>query len=442
VTSLLIGVLALSVGSFFSGDRRQNMSIVTNARTVQSESSEGVGCSVVDLNDVRHIFCAAAPGRGDTIQQQAMGALETISEVIGDHGPWGTIVNQTVFYSEERQLNELRTLMRDFYGPDLPVITFVPQHPCDGKLVAIEALGIAGDDEEVEIERWSEHVVIARHNGSRWVHFGQIVPQTSATSVYARAFNCFGQIRSLLANAGVHFDETIRTWIYQGNITGSEGRYERYQELNRARTDFFRHRKFCPGLLPPSHEAAVYPASTGIGTDNHDLVMSGIAFATEHEEIVAVPLENPRQTAAFDYASRYSPTSPKFSRAMALSCGQFAMIFISGTASITNSETRHVGDVEAQTHETINNIEALISEQNLTRHGLPSHGTTLDGLSHIRVYIKNARDYARVRAVCDMRLGGLPAIYAVADVCRSDLLVEIEGVACTANALIRARTPK
>ena len=46
-------------------------------------------------------------------------------------------------------------------------------------------------------------------------------------------------------------------------------------------------------------------------------------------------------------------------------------IFISGTASITDSETRHIDDAAAQTDETLNNIEALIGEENLGRHGLP-----------------------------------------------------------------------
>ncbi len=47
----------------------------------------------------------------------------------------------------------------------------------------------------------------------------------------------------------------------------------------------------------------------------------------------------------------------------------------------------------------------------------------------VRVYIKHSEDYAPVRAVCEQRLGAVPAAYVVADVCRPDLLVEIEGMA-------------
>jgi enamine deaminase RidA (YjgF/YER057c/UK114 family) len=162
--------------------------------------------------------------------------------------------------------------------------------------------------------------------------------------------------------------------------------------------------------------------------------MSAIALVTDRDDIVAVPLENPRQTAAYDYAARYSPKSPKFCRAMAVSCGQYTTTFVSGTASITASETRHIGDAAAQTDETLENIAALISEDNLSRHGLPGLGTTLEGLGLVRVYIKHAEDYPAVRAVCEQRLGELPTIYAIGDVCRPDLLVELEGIAFSRKA--------
>jgi enamine deaminase RidA (YjgF/YER057c/UK114 family) len=114
---------------------------------------------------------------------------------------------------------------------------------------------------------------------------------------------------------------------------------------------------------------------------------------------------------------------------MALSCGSHATIFISGTASITDAETRHVGDPAAQTHETLDNIEALIGEPNLAGHGLPGLGARLANLALVRVYIKRQEDYARIRAACQERLGEVPTVYVIADVCRPDLLVEIEGIA-------------
>jgi enamine deaminase RidA (YjgF/YER057c/UK114 family) len=114
---------------------------------------------------------------------------------------------------------------------------------------------------------------------------------------------------------------------------------------------------------------------------------------------------------------------------MAVVIGDYVTTWISGTASIVNSETVHLGDVEKQTEQTIDNIERLISAANFERHGIRGTGARLSDLAKIRVYVKRAEDYETCRAICERRLGSLPAIYAQADVCRPNLLVEIEGVA-------------
>ena len=51
-------------------------------------------------------------------------------------------------------------------------------------------------------------------------------------------------------------------------------------------------------------------------------------------------------------------------------------------------------------------------------------------VAKLRVYVKRPQDYPVIRKVCEKRCGtNLPVIYVVADVCRSDLLVEMEGLA-------------
>lgn len=395
---------------------------------IRKESSDGIGYSVVDLNDVRHVYASAVPRTGETLHEQAQDALRTIESVIEEEGTLGSIVQQAVFMKDAARLPEYRKIIEDFYGSELPATSYVPQSPCCGKLLSIEALGVGRGRGEVEIKRLSDQLVVTRHSGISWVHCGQIVPQTASTRVYDRSINAFEQMAAMLAGQGVRFEQVVRTWLYLGDIVGPEGETQRYKELNRARTDFFRGMRFVVGKTPPGVNGEVYPASTGIGTDDNDVAMSCIAFATERDDILVAPLENPQQTSAFDYSSTYSPKSPKFARAMALSCGPYATILVSGTASITASETRYVGDVEGQTRQTLDNIEALISEDNFRQHGMPGLGATLEGLALARVYIKRQEDYAKTRAVCEARLGELPTIYAVADVCRPELLVEIEGI--------------
>jgi len=412
--------------------------------TIRKSSQAGIGYSVVELNDVRHVFAAAVPRRGLSLRQQADDALRTIEAVIEEEGTRGSIVHQAVFVPNVNLIDECRQIIRDFYGKEMPATSYIPQPPCEGKLLAIEALGIGRDPQagapqagarqagapgEVQIERVSEQLVIARHNHISWCHCAEVVPRNCNGSVYDAALDAFQQMRALLGSVNIRFDEVIRTWLYLGGIVADEGPTQRYKELNRARSDFFEDIHFLADRLPPGRKGRVFPASTGIGTEGRRVMMSAIALATDRRDIIAVPLENPRQTSAFDYAEHYSPKTPKFSRAMALSCGNYATILVSGTASITNSETRHAHDAVAQTQETLDNIAALISEENLCRHGLPGLGASLEGLGLVRVYIKRAEDYANIRAACEKRLGELPTIYAMADVCRPELLVEIEGIA-------------
>ncbi len=395
---------------------------------IRKTCSDGVGYSVVDLTDVHHVFAAAVPRCGGSLETQADDALKTIEAVIREEGTLGSIVHQVVFLGDYSQLEEVRRIIRDFYGPEMPATTYVPQLPCEGGLISIEALGVGRKKGDVDILRFSDQLVLARHNNISWVHCANVVPQTSATATYDRAIDAFQRMRALLQRVDVRFDQIIRTWLYLGGIVDAEGESQRYKELNRARADFYEGIPFLHDRMPV-RDGAAYPASTGIGADHRDVVMSCIALDTDRSDIIAMPLENPRQTPAFGYGCHYSPKSPKFSRAMALSCGSYATLFISGTASITDSETQHEGDVEGQTHETLDNIEALIDGPNLRRHHLPEMSSSLERLALARVYIKRKSDYPKVAAICKKRMGDVPTIYAVADVCRPDLLVEIEGVA-------------
>lgn len=396
---------------------------------IRKESNAGVGYSVVDLNGARHVFASAVPRNGGDLQQQAHDALRTIEAVTHEEGMRGSIVHQAVFMRDVRQVEACRQIMREFYGNELPATSYIPQAPCGGKLLVIEALGVGHKHGGLEIRRVSERIVVTRHDGIAWVHCANAVPETPAETVYDRALDAFRRLDDGLTASGFRYDQVVRTWLYLGDIVGLEGDRPRYQELNRARADFYQNVRFGGDHCQGGPSRVCYPASTGIGAEGRDVMMSCIAMASDRPDVVKLPLENPRQTAAGDYDRRYGQKSPKFSRAMAILVGGVATLLVSGTASITDSETRHAGDVEEQTWETLDNIAALISADNFRRHGQTGLGATLDDMALVRVYVKRQEDYALVRNICEARLGELPVVYAVADVCRPDLLVEIEGIA-------------
>lgn len=117
---------------------------------------------------------------------------------------------------------------------------------------------------------------------------------------------------------------------------------------------------------------------------------------------------------------------PLFERAILLTDGNKWRLFVSGTASIIGQETVAIGKLREQTLITIENIKKLTSKENL-RSWCPATSFSHEGIfSRIRVYVKNAGDIPEVKSVCAGHFGNVPAVYVQADICRNDLLVEIE----------------
>jgi enamine deaminase RidA (YjgF/YER057c/UK114 family) len=91
-------------------------------------------------------------------------------------------------------------------------------------------------------------------------------------------------------------------------------------------------------------------------------------------------------------------------------------------------ETIGKGDVSKQTIVTIENIKKLTDTERLSR--LVSGSVSYrEKISLLRVYIKNQNDFKLVREICDERFPQIPAVYIEADICRDDLLMEIEAEA-------------
>lgn len=362
--------------------------------------ADAAAYSVVEFDGARSVFVRAAASAGGDFQQQAYDALRSIEAIARDEGVWGSIVHQAVFLSDLRQTVTCRQIVRDFFGDRLPATTYVPQPPCSGNLLEIEAWGVGPAPAEVEVRRLSERTVTARHNGMTWVHCANVAPETPAATVRDRSLDAFQRLERELAAWGFRFDQVVRTWLYLGDITGLEDETPRYQSLNLARSDFYRNHCFAGQRLQDRAAAVCYPASTGIGADGRDVMISCLALASERSDVLRLPLENPRQVAAHDYDHRYGPQSPKFSRAMAIVGNAAAVVLVSGTASIIDSESHHVGDVAAQTRETLDNIAALISAENFRRHGQRGLGAALDDVASLRVYVKRREDYAVVQNAC------------------------------------------
>jgi enamine deaminase RidA (YjgF/YER057c/UK114 family) len=387
----------------------------------------GVQYSCVAVDGARRLALMAAPhGRG-TFREQAGEVLAALRQVLERQALPMAVTGQTVFLREAHDQAECEVLMQECFGASRPVTSYVLQPPCCGAALALEAWAIGG--EAVRVERFGPEVLAVSYDGVRWVYCAGIQPRAALHGVYPQTLDVLEQLREALERAGSSYAQVVRTWFYLGGITNSDPQGERYQELNRARSDFYKDIRFTAQVPQVDGRSGVYPASTGIGMAGCGLVGSCMALTTQRSDFQLLPLENPQQTPAYAYSARYSAQSPKFSRAVALVLGDYITTWVSGTASIVDSETRFPGDAASQTEQTIDNIQRLIAAENFARHGLPGAGAGLHDLAKIRVYLKRPEDLACCQAVCQRRFGSVPAIYARADVCRPDLLVEIEGVA-------------
>lgn len=395
---------------------------------IQRGRGDGVQFSLVHHAGIRHIFGASAVYTDAPSVSAIAAALRSLPGCIDCTGLNVKVVRQSVFTTDPTTMSLIERDPNPAKGYR-PVTELIRQKPADGSVFSMEIWGVAADRETPIVERSGANLVTIRQQGMTTVHIAQRVDEIPGCGVYPQAMAGFAALGKALAEQGIGFERVVRTWLHLGDITGADGASQRYKELNRGRSDFFAVGSLSRNRSLVANTEFAYPASTGIGAEGRDLTLGCLALVPDRENIQAIPLENPRQVSAHDYGRVYSPQSPKFSRAMVVEVGTDMMILISGTASITRSETRHLGDAAAQTLETLANIEALISQDNLTRHGLPGFGCTLANLAVARVYLKRQADYAAVRAICESRLGAVPVTYTLADVCRPQLLVEIEGIA-------------
>lgn len=200
-----------------------------------------------------------------------------------------------------------------------------------------------------------------------------------------------------------------RLWNYMADINGESDGLERYRQFNMGRAEAFeRAARSVVGRVP---------AACALGLASGPLSIAFLASATP-----VMPIENPRQVSAFLYPSDYGPRAPTFSRAVLAHPNGQEMMFVSGTASIVGHQTVHRGDVRAQTAESLDNIAAVLEA---ARPHSRSGGFALRDLAY-RVYLRDAADLVAVLEVIAARVGGAPVVCVRADVCRSDLLVEIE----------------
>lgn len=234
--------------------------------------------------------------------------------------------------------------------------------------------------------------------------------ETPKIPLAKRSLDLYSGLVQLLQTRG--YPHLLRAWNTIENLNSEFRGLERY-------------RHFCAGR----HDALValrpdlagrYPAASALGTENGGLSVYCLAARAP-----GVTVENPHQISAYHYPADYGPRSPSFSRALVKQWDGGTDLFLSGTASVTGHRSRHAGDPAAQVGLALDNVETLIETAGQKTHcPFPASPHRF-----FKAYIRHAKDFPAARDIVSRRLGdGAQVIYLQADICRSDLLFEIEGI--------------
>ncbi|MEW6584214.1 MAG: hypothetical protein AB1442_01235 [Nitrospirota bacterium] len=210
----------------------------------------------------------------------------------------------------------------------------------------------------------------------------------------------------ILRENGASYRDVVRTWFYLSNIL------DWYAVFNKARNEKYGEFGIMPG---PGDRELLLPASTGIQAETP----SGAACTMDLLAVLggdgAEPsvrrLSNPSQLDAFRYGSA-------FARCSVVRNESICLIEVSGTAAIDkHGVSLYRGDIRAQIDCTLDKMQELLKQEAME----------LEDICSATVFVKQP-EYAEIfYEVADARgLKDLPCVCILADVCRAELLFEMD----------------
>ncbi len=226
-----------------------------------------------------------------------------------------------------------------------------------------------------------------------------ILPPDLSVSREDQTTAVFEGIEDALKDADMTFDNVARTWLYMDDILAW------YDPFNHARDAFFRSRKVYDGLVP---------ASTGIGSANiygAAITACAIAVKPKNDGCYVIPVNSPLQCTALEYGS-------SFARAVEIGTSDYRTLLVSGTASIEpGGDTAFVDDVDKQIQLTMDVVQGILNSRDMD----------WSDTTRATIYLKKPEFQDNWNAwLKKNNLENLPFIKVEADVCRDDLLVELE----------------
>ena len=300
---------------------------------------------------------------------------------------------------------EIDRALRDHLGEAQWPVTWVEGLSCHGATLAgVQAFAIRRGAPVKRV--WLGGRVVGsvyEDAGARHCLMGGVGPTTTQLLPPAQVQQTFGNLEWALDMAGFTFADVVRTWFYNDDIVPW------YGDFNRVRSAHYQSIAWRTGSIP---------ASTGIGARNPaGAALTLAAWAVQPLEggSCAFAVGSPLQCPAPAYGS-------SFARAMELDSGGWRRLLVSGTASIhPDGRTAWVGNAHRQIELTMEVVAALLQAR-----GLGCHDIT-----RATAYFEHPLFEPYFAAWCSTHhLQLLPVVSTNCDICRDDLLFEIELDAC------------
>lgn len=228
-------------------------------------------------------------------------------------------------------------------------------------------------------------------------------PRGSSVNFELELQGLFDRMQRLLTANDATFADVIRTWFYVDGILPI------YAAFNRVRNT----RYAASGLSSDSQGTLALPASTGIGGKHWgqgrvlvDVLVTPRAPQGAVQRLASLTQQDP---------SHYGSS---FARATLMRAHESTTIQLSGTAAIGEAgESLHLNDVAKQIDATLAHITALLKTTGAQLTDIASATMFLKQPQHADVLSERLRSHG---------LDELPAVVVVADVCRDELLFELD----------------
>lgn len=310
----------------------------------------------------------------------------------------GTLLALFVYGDLAGREQAYRTARRYLGAIDWPVL-WVEGASCNGAVVAgIQAFAVHGGEVERVLVKGRVVGTIFGDGEARHCLLAGIGPDRTDTSCDVQTRETFENLQIALDRAGFDFGDIARTWFYNHRLL------DWYDDFNRVRTAFYSRRPFRSGSLP---------ASTGVEGSNPlgaALTMAAWAMRPVAGAARATEIGSPLQCPAPQYGS-------SFSRAMEIESAGRRRLLISGTASISpDGRSIWPNDIANQVATTMDVVAAMLTAE----------GLGFAEIERATAYFKYPLDAAAFEDWQRIRGLALPVIYVHCDICRDDLLFEIE----------------